>query len=219
MTGRDHDNLHTAIADGQASVAFVTAAPGLSEKAMERPLTRNDVVSRAKALKNSAALAPIFEILAQWLQILCGLALYYAYPFWWVYIPVVLFVSARQYALAVMLHDAQHTLLHSDKTINQTAQVKNMMKRRQKAAVILIVVIAVALLGLLLPLLPFTEGFGCAGAVNIGCAPDHASASFYLFGSGYLSTPHGANSYYSWCTANLGGGGFACRNGVFQVPW
>jgi fatty acid desaturase len=119
MTGRDHDNLHTAIADGQASVAFVTAAPGLSEKAMERPLTRNDVVSRAKALKNSAALAPIFEILAQWLQILCGLALYYAYPFWWVYIPVVLFVSARQYALAVMLHDAQHTLLHSDKTINQ----------------------------------------------------------------------------------------------------
>src|ERR1700688_1891683 len=81
---------------------------------------------------------------------------------------------------------------------------QKMMKRRQKAAVILIVVIAVALLGLLLPLLPFTEGFGCAGAVSIGCAPDHASASFYLFGSGYLSTPHGANSYYSWCTANLG---------------
>ena len=90
------------------------------------------------------------------------------------------------------------------------------MKSRSKAALILIVVIAVALPGLLLPLLPFTEGFGC---VNGGCAPDHASASFYLFGSGYLSTPHGAYSYYSWCTANPGGGGFGCRNGWFQVLW
>jgi fatty acid desaturase len=97
----------------------VPFAPGFLEKVMERLLTRNDVVSRAKALKNSTVLAPIFEILTLWLQILCGLALFYAYPFWWVYVPIVLFVSARQYALAVMLHDAQHTLLHSDKTINQ----------------------------------------------------------------------------------------------------
>jgi fatty acid desaturase len=86
---------------------------------MEIQLTRNDVVARAKALKASGAAAPIAETLLQWLQIFCGLALFYFYPFWWVYIPVVLFVSARQYALAVMLHDAQHTLLHSNKAINQ----------------------------------------------------------------------------------------------------
>jgi fatty acid desaturase len=86
---------------------------------MEIQLTRNDVVARAKALKTSGAAAPIVEILVQWLQIFCGLALFYFYPFWWVYIPVVLFISARQYALAVMLHDAQHTLLHPNKAINQ----------------------------------------------------------------------------------------------------
>ncbi len=93
------------------------------------------------------------------------------------------------------------------------------MKRWPKTVLVLAAVIGLTFLVLLLPLLPFTEGFGCAGAVIIGCAPDHASASFYLFGSGYLSTPHGANSYYSWCTANPGGGGFTCRNGAFQVPW
>jgi hypothetical protein len=90
------------------------------------------------------------------------------------------------------------------------------MKRWIKMAFILAAAIGLTFLVLLLPLLPFTEGFGC---VNNGCAPDHASASFYLFGSGYLSAPHGANSDYSWCTANLGGGGFTCRNGWFQVPW
>ena len=99
-----------------------------------------------------------------------------------------------------------------------------MMKSRSKAALILIVVIAVTLPGLLLPLLPFTGGgYGCVGGVNIGCAPDHASASFYLFGFGYLSgdlsTPHGASTYYSWCTANPRAGSVGCRNGAFQVPW
>jgi fatty acid desaturase len=86
---------------------------------MAEQLTRNDVVGRARALKDSGAVAPIREILLQWLQVFCALALFYIYPFWWVYIPVVLFVSARQYALAVMLHDGQHTLLHPDKTINR----------------------------------------------------------------------------------------------------
>jgi fatty acid desaturase len=86
---------------------------------MDIRLTRNDVVAEAKALKNSAALGPISEISVQWLQIVCALALFYLYPYWWIYIPVVIFVSARQYALAVLLHDAQHTLLHTDKTINQ----------------------------------------------------------------------------------------------------
>src|ERR1700688_3846016 len=95
------------------------------------------------------------------------------------------------------------------------------MKRWPKTALILAAAIGLTSLALLLPLLPFTEGFGCLGSAgNIGCAPDHASASFYLFGSGflsaYLSTPHGASSDYSWCTANLGGGGFACRNGWFR---
>jgi fatty acid desaturase len=86
---------------------------------MDIRLTRNDVVAEAKALKNSAALAPFFKITVQWLQIVCAFALFYLYPHWWIYIPVVIFVSARQYALAVLLHDAQHSLLHTDKIVNQ----------------------------------------------------------------------------------------------------
>jgi hypothetical protein len=99
------------------------------------------------------------------------------------------------------------------------------MKRWPKAALILAAAIGVTFLVLLLPLLPLAEVGGCVGtpAGNIGCAPDHASASFYLFGSGflsaYLSTPHGINSYISWCTAHPGGGGLSCRLDGFQVPW
>jgi fatty acid desaturase len=86
---------------------------------MEARLTRNDVVSRAKALKNSAAFVPVAEMASLWLQIFSAIALFYLYRSWWVYIPVILFISARQYALGIMLHDAQHTLLHRDKSINQ----------------------------------------------------------------------------------------------------
>jgi hypothetical protein len=99
------------------------------------------------------------------------------------------------------------------------------MKKRPKTAFVLAAAIGITFLALLLPVLPITgEGYGCVGAAgNIGCAPDHASASFYLFGSGflsaYLSTPHGVYSHISWCTAHPGGGGFGCQYGGFQVPW
>ncbi len=86
---------------------------------MQARLTRNDVVGRAKALKNTAPLVPLAEIAGQWLLILCGLALFYIYPSWWLYVPLALFIASRQYALAVLLHDAQHSLLHPDKTVNQ----------------------------------------------------------------------------------------------------
>jgi fatty acid desaturase len=86
---------------------------------MEARLTRNEVVGRAKVLKNSATFVPVAEITSLWLQIFGAIALFYLYRSWWVYIPVVLFISARQYALGIMLHDAQHTLLHADKAVNQ----------------------------------------------------------------------------------------------------
>jgi len=98
------------------------------------------------------------------------------------------------------------------------------MKRWPKTALILAAAIGVTSLALLLPVLPIGETGGCVGwRGNIGCAPDHASAIFYLFGSGftsaYLSTPHGLNSYISWCTGQPGGGGLGCPYGGFQVPW
>ncbi len=82
-------------------------------------LTRSDVVHRAKALKKTPAFVPIREITFHWLQIFGCLTLFYLYPSWWLYVPVVLFISARQYGLAILLHDAQHTLLHPNKAVNQ----------------------------------------------------------------------------------------------------
>src|SRR2546429_7313004 len=97
------------------------------------------------------------------------------------------------------------------------------MKRWPKTALILAAAIGITSLVLLFPLLPFLGGFGCVGtpAGNIGCGPDRASASFYLFGSGflsaYLSTPPGVNSHISWCTANPGGRRLTCREGRSQI--
>src|ERR1700688_3698854 len=94
---------------------------------------------------------------------------------------------------------SQRELERSDKGILSSNVIHKIMKRWPKTAFILAAAIGLAFLVLLLPLLPFTEGYGCAGVTNIGCAPDHASASFYLFGFGYLSgdlsTPHGASTY------------------------
>jgi hypothetical protein len=97
------------------------------------------------------------------------------------------------------------------------------MKRRTKAVTILVVAVAAALPGLLLPLLPY-QGTGCIieQGGEILCGPSHASLSFYLFGSGFMSSLHGPETYYSWCT-NLGSplpqeGGYSCPHS-FRVPW
>jgi hypothetical protein len=96
------------------------------------------------------------------------------------------------------------------------------MKRWQKAALILIAVIALAFPAFFLPLLPYQYTGSCIeqGGETL-CGPNHASISFYLFGSGYLSGLHGSSTYYSWCT-NLGfanqPGGYSCPH-WFQVPW
>ena len=80
-------------------------------------LTHNDVVLRAKALK-AVSLGPVSEIAFYWLQIVVALSLFSMHPAWWTYILVILFISARQYALAVLLHDAQHSHLHANRRIS-----------------------------------------------------------------------------------------------------
>ena len=98
---------------------------------------------------------------------------------------------------------------------SQATPSNEIMKRRSKAALVA-AAIAVTFVMLLFPVLPVTVGFGC---VNGGCAPDHASASYYIFGSGVLSGSmhYGENTYYEWCTAHPGG--VNCRYVLFQLPW
>ncbi|MEA2874500.1 MAG: hypothetical protein QOH67_4648, partial [Hyphomicrobiales bacterium] len=85
---------------------------------MSVALTRNEVVAQAKTLKRVPAWQSILMIAGHWLQILAVLLVFYFYPTWWLYVPVFLFIAARQYALAILLHDAQHSLLHPDKNVN-----------------------------------------------------------------------------------------------------
>ena len=82
-------------------------------------LTRNDVVARAKTLKAIAGLGSLWGVVSHWGQIATALVVFYIYPSWWLYVPLFLFISARQYGLAILLHDAQHGLLHRDKSLNR----------------------------------------------------------------------------------------------------
>lgn len=85
---------------------------------MAAVLTRNDVVARAKVLKTVTPATSFLGIALHWAEIIAALVIFYLYPSWWLYIPVFMFMSARQYGLAILLHDAQHGLLHPNKTVN-----------------------------------------------------------------------------------------------------
>jgi len=85
---------------------------------MTAVLTRNDVVSQAKTLKDVSFSNGALCIGVHWVQILSAFVLFYFYQTWWTFILLLLFISARQYGLAILLHDAQHTLLHPDKAAN-----------------------------------------------------------------------------------------------------
>src|SRR5260221_7001182 len=85
----------------------------------EPKLTRNELVAQAKALRHISAIVPIRDIFFHWAEIFVALGLFYFFPSWWLGIVLFLFISARQYGLAILLHDAQHTLLHPNKAVNR----------------------------------------------------------------------------------------------------
>lgn len=82
-------------------------------------LSTKDVAAQAKALKDIPAWKPLLDIGFGWLQIAAAFVLFYHYQSWWTYILLLLFVSSRQYALLILLHDGQHTLLHPSKAVNR----------------------------------------------------------------------------------------------------
>jgi fatty acid desaturase len=86
---------------------------------MNDELTRAEVFQRARALKSISTATPPLQITMHWLVIVLALGLVYLHPAVWVYALVIAFISARQYGLAILLHDAQHTLLHPSKQVNR----------------------------------------------------------------------------------------------------
>jgi fatty acid desaturase len=100
------------------SVGTRPSAPvGRSDPGAASALTRKDLVAAAKRLQ-SAKVRPIFDIAATWAQIATAIALFYVADTYWLYAPLILFVSARQYGLLILLHDGQHNLLSRHKRIN-----------------------------------------------------------------------------------------------------
>jgi fatty acid desaturase len=85
---------------------------------MTADLLRKDVVARARVFKDVPTHVPLLEIATHWVHIAGALTLFYFYCRWWLYLPLLLFISARQYGLAILLHDAQHTLLHPARIMN-----------------------------------------------------------------------------------------------------
>ena len=82
-------------------------------------LTRKDLVRIAKDLSaTKGASTSLLELTSHWLQIIAAFGLYYLFPAWWTAIALFIFIGARQYAILIMLHEAQHTLLHPNKRIN-----------------------------------------------------------------------------------------------------
>jgi fatty acid desaturase len=75
-------------------------------------------VLRARALKALPGNASISRMGWYWAQIIIALAIYSLYPVWWAYLPLIVFISTRQYALATLLHEAQHSHLHANKSVN-----------------------------------------------------------------------------------------------------
>ncbi len=58
------------------------------------------------------------EIGWTWLQIVAAWALVSIFEHWWAFLCAIPFIAARQYALAVLLHEGQHRLLHPRRQIN-----------------------------------------------------------------------------------------------------
>jgi fatty acid desaturase len=82
-------------------------------------LTRNQLVGVAKALKGKSPLGPTREIMAAWTHITAAMTIFFLVNSSLLYLPLLVFISARQYALLILLHDGQHQLLHPKKSINR----------------------------------------------------------------------------------------------------
>ena len=79
---------------------------------------KKDIAQLAKELRDIPAWRPAAEIAVHWLVLLAIIAAAVHFNIWWVYGLAMLAIGAQQYALLILLHDAQHSLLHPSKHIN-----------------------------------------------------------------------------------------------------
>ena len=64
-----------------------------------------DVLRELSVLSPGRALG---AVAAEWVGIAVAVAIFASWPVWWVYLPVLVFIGARQHALTVIGHDAAH---------------------------------------------------------------------------------------------------------------
>lgn len=83
----------------------------------EKPSTYK-ATADVRGLRRLSVGRTAFEISFTWAQILLAVGLSFLVSSWYFGLMLVLFIGARQYALLVLLHDAQHGLLHPKKAMN-----------------------------------------------------------------------------------------------------
>ena len=83
-------------------------------------LIMREIKVQAKSLSALSFRKSLFELTYTWGRI--GLILYFYIYFqtWWAFVIAFILIGATQYALLILLHDASHTLIHSNKKINNT---------------------------------------------------------------------------------------------------
>ena len=89
------------------------AANGLAV-VFEDPLLVGDIKSLSKLSNASSAWA----LLSVWLTIAATVVVAAYFNTWWVYLPAIVVIAARQHALGVFVHDATHYRLFTSRTLN-----------------------------------------------------------------------------------------------------
>lgn len=85
---------------------------------MEKSENDSKIIKQMYQYRKISSFRSIFEILIGWLQVLLLLAFFIWMPNTWTFLLIFVLVGARQYGLLILLHDAQHTLLSTQRKFN-----------------------------------------------------------------------------------------------------
>lgn len=92
------------------TVSTWTDAPGDTSVTLAPP--------GVKPLAKSAGIRPLLEVALTWGVIALAIGAYLRYPTPWIFAGAFVLVASRQYALLILMHDAFHSLIHSNRLVN-----------------------------------------------------------------------------------------------------
>ena len=87
---------------------------------MDSEISQRDLLSERQLdqLKERKDFINILSVTSNWLQIAIAMTVFYVFPSLITFLIGVIVVGSRQFALAVLMHEAAHNLLFKDKKVN-----------------------------------------------------------------------------------------------------